>query len=143
MTTASVNNGEDLVNAKILAELKKMNKVMTLVNGDKVESELAKFATTPERKKIWVLMDGTRDINELIKASGLKQAPVYKFITALENARLVERSRGQPPTRIVDYVPAEWTELIKTASAGEEERPVDGVAATEEPTKPGGDNNGQ
>lgn len=34
-----------------LAELKKISKILMLVNAEKLETELAKYANTPERKK--------------------------------------------------------------------------------------------
>lgn len=97
---------------QILAELKKMNKVTLLVNASKLEAELARYASTEERKKIWVLMDGTKEINELIQGSGLKKTPVYNFLAMLEAAGLVEKSHGKPPKRAIDFVPASWTELL-------------------------------
>ena len=142
MTAAPNSSGDDSINEEILAELRKMSKVMVLVNGDKIESQLAKYATTPERKKIWALMDGTRDMNELIKSSGLKQAQVYKFVTALENAGLVSRSRGQPPVRIVDFVPAEWAELIDGGQVINGERQPSDVASGAGSENSGGDNFG-
>lgn len=141
MAGTANGDGQDPMQ-KILDELRKMNKVMTLVNGDKIETQLAKFATTPERKKIWALMDGTRDMGELIRASGLKQAPVYKFVTALENAQLVQRAHGQPPIRVVDFVPAEWAELAGARQTNDGGSPsIDD--AGQGSTNTGGDNNGQ
>jgi hypothetical protein len=143
MTGTPNGNNSDVLSERILAELRKMNKVMALVNGDKLESQLAKYATTPERKKAWALMDGTKDVDDLIGASGLKRRSVYDFITALEKAGLVETTRGQPPTRGVDFVPADWVELLKTAQTSSGDQPATDVARQTGPANLGGDNNGQ
>lgn len=100
------------IDGQILAELKKMNKIILLVNAQKLESELVRYASTEERKKIWVLMDGTREINDLIQGSGLKKTPVYDFLAMLEAAGLIEKSHGRPPRRAIDFVPASWADLL-------------------------------
>jgi len=98
---------------EMLKELKKISKIMMLANGNALETEIAKYATTPDRKKIWILIDGNRQADEIVKVSGLTQAPVYRFLKILEDANLIERPRGQPPRKWLDYVPAEWIDLIQ------------------------------
>lgn len=101
---------------EMLKELKKISKIMMLANGNALETEIAKYATTPDRKKIWILIDGNRQADEIVKVSGLTQAPVYRFLKILEDANLIERPRGQPPRKWLDYVPAEWIDLIQEDS---------------------------
>lgn len=101
---------------EMLKELKKISKIMMLANGNALETEIAKYATTPDRKKIWILIDGNRQADEIVKVSGLTQAPVYRFLKILEDANLIERPRGQPPRKWLDYVPAEWIDLIQDDS---------------------------
>lgn len=101
---------------EILKELKKISKIMTLANGNALETEIAKYATTTDRKKIWILVDGNRHADEIVKVSGVSQAPVYKFLKILEDANLIERPRGQPPRKWLDYAPAEWIDLIQEDS---------------------------
>ena len=98
--------------AHLLAELKKLNRVLLLSNGSRLESELERFATTASRKKVWVLMDGKTDINAMIGPSGLARSKVYGFIGMLEGAGLAEKRHGQPPTRAIEFVPASWAELL-------------------------------
>ena len=107
---------------EILKELKKISKIITLSNGKMLEVEIAKYASTNDRKKIWVLIDGIRQADEIVKISGITQAPVYKFLKILEDSGLIERQRGKPPQRLLDYVPAEWIDLVQTdtKSAGSE-----------------------
>jgi hypothetical protein len=130
------------IEEQILAELKKTNKVITLSNGSKLESELARYATTDERKKIWALIDGKRDINELIQSSTLRKTPVYDFLSILEVAGLIERVRGKPPTRTIDFVPASWVELLQSQTTPTLEHTSSmAVQQTEKDTKPS-DTNG-
>lgn len=41
-----------------LKELKKISKILTMAHGEQLEKELAKIATTDDRKRIWVLING-------------------------------------------------------------------------------------
>jgi len=97
---------------EILKELRKISKIQILSNGDRIESQIGKYATTTERKKIWVLIDGKRQANEIAQVIGITKRGVDIFLKVLEDAGLIERSFNKPPTRIVDYIPAEWIELI-------------------------------
>ncbi|MDH5754431.1 MAG: hypothetical protein OEY95_04420 [Candidatus Bathyarchaeota archaeon] len=105
-----------------LAELRKISKILILANAKAIEDELSKYATTDERKKIWVLMDGNRMSKEIARSIGVTTRTVDKFLKALESAELVENPWGKPPKRILDYVPASWLELIKIEVATEEEQ---------------------
>lgn len=97
----------------ILKELRKISKIITVSNGPAIEKELSKYVTSEDRKKTWVLIDGNRQADDIVKASGLTQAPVYKFLKILEDSGLIERQRGKSPKRLLDYVPAEWVELVQ------------------------------
>jgi DNA-binding transcriptional regulator GbsR (MarR family) len=96
-----------------LAELKKISKILTLVNAEILEKELAKYVSTPERKKAWVLIDGQRLPDEIINSSGMKQAALYNFLKLLSNANLIETPHGKAPKKKLDYVPASWLELLQ------------------------------
>lgn len=115
-----------------LTELKKIYKVLLFANGEVLEKELSKYATTDERKRVWVLINRERQPNELAEGSGMKIAAVYNFLKILTNADLIENLYGKPPCRKLDYVPASWLELIKPES---EERKQEGEKKPNEPTK--------
>lgn len=115
----------------VLTELKKISKILTLSNGKMLEIEIAKYASTNDRKKIWVLIDGVRQADDIVKTSGLTQAPVYKFLKILEDSGLIERQHGKPPQRLLDYVPAGWIELVQT-----ETKPAEKVQQSAEPATP-------
>jgi transcription initiation factor IIE alpha subunit len=92
-----------------LAELKKISKLMTLVNAEVLEKTLSKYVTTNERKKAWILIDGKRTTEEIGQLAGMKLRTIQDFLKILTDASLIETSR--PPKRIVDYVPASWLDL--------------------------------
>ena len=98
---------------EILKELKKISKIMTLVNGNALETELAKYATTSERKIIWALIDGKNLTEDIARIINKTKSAVDIFLKILERAELVEeRKYGVPPVRMLDHVPSEWIQLI-------------------------------
>lgn len=105
---------------EILKELQKISRIVTLANGHIIEKELEKHATSPDRKKVWVLIDGNRQADDIVKVSGITKTPVYNFLKILEDAGLIERERGKPPKRLLDYVPASWVELVQDNSQSEQ-----------------------
>lgn len=96
-----------------LNELKKISKILILANGEALEKELSKYATTDERKKVWVLINGERLPDDLANGSGMKIAAVYNFLKILTNAELIQNPHGKPPIKVIDYVPASWLEFLK------------------------------
>jgi hypothetical protein len=97
-----------------LLELRKISKLLTLVNGEALEKELSKYATTDERKRVWVLINGERLPDDLAIGSGMKGAAVYNFLKLLTNAELIQSPHGKPPIKVIDYVPASWLDLLKS-----------------------------
>jgi len=108
-------------NDTMFRELRKISRILILANAPAVEKELSKIATTEERKKIWVLMDGKRMPGDLAKEAGVTAMAVSRFLNAGEAAGLIEYKRGEPPRRALDYVPPAWTELVTIPAPEEEE----------------------
>jgi len=104
-----------------LTELKKISKILTLVNAEAIEDELSKYATTDNRKKIWVLINGTRMPANIAQSTGISTRSVERFLKVLEIAELIENLWGKPPKRLLDYVPASWLDLVKVEVTSEEE----------------------
>jgi hypothetical protein len=113
-----------------LAELRKISKILLLVNAPVIESELGKIATTNDRKRMWVLIDGVRmpkDIATLLKVT---DRAVRYFLDVLTAAGFIENVRGEPPKKILDYVPPSWIELVqveeKEEGGAEPSKPTEG-----------------
>jgi len=104
-----------------LRELRKISRILILANSVAVERELSKIANTNERKKMWVLMDGTRMPKDLAKEAGLTPMAVSNFLAAGVAAEMIEYERGKPPRRILDYIPPSWIELVKLPAIEEAE----------------------
>jgi len=105
-----------------LAELKKITKILLLVNTEQLESQLSKYATTDERKRVWVLINGQSQPDELALGSGMKKRSVYDFLKILVNAELIENPYGKAPKKILEYVPASWLDLMKTETEDKKEK---------------------
>jgi len=101
-----------------LRELKKISKILLLAHGKQLDAELGRIATTDDRKRVWVLIDGKLDPEGISKQSGLSVGSVRNFLTVLEKAELVENPYGKPPVKLIDYVPPKWIGLLNVVEAG-------------------------
>jgi len=97
----------------VLEELKKISKILILAHGESIEREISKVATSDERKKIWVLIDGTKMSKDIAKEVGVAVRSVNRFLAIATKAGLVDNPWGKPPKRVIDYVPPSWVQLIK------------------------------
>ena len=97
-----------------LNELRKISKMLSLINAKALEIELAKYASTNERKKAWILIDGKKLPEEIGENAGMKLRTIQDFLKLLVDGDLIESSRGKPPVKLLDYVPASWLDLVKT-----------------------------
>ena len=111
------------------AELKKISKILLLAHASVVEAELGKIATSDGRKKMWVLIDGIRMPKDIAGLLKITERAVRYFLDSLLTAGFIENPRGQPPKRILDYVPPSWIELI----ASKEEQQADTDSAVKPP----------
>ena len=106
----------------ILKELKKISRIMTLSNGSIIEKELEKYGTSEDRKKIWVLIDGTKQSDDIAKIIGKTKRAVDIFLQTLEGVSLIERPYNKPPIRSMEYVPASWAVLLENSNNTEENK---------------------
>ncbi len=108
----------------LLEELKRITRILTLANAVSIERELSKVATSQERRRIWVLVDGAHTSAKIAEEVGVTTRSVNRFLVLAESAGLVEKPWGKPPLRVIDYVPPSWTESAEEAGkkAGESVR---------------------
>jgi DNA-binding MarR family transcriptional regulator len=104
----------------VLRELQKISKLMILANGAAIEKELSSVASTEERKRMWILMDGKNMPKDIAQKVGVTPMAVSYFISSGVAAGLIEYSQGVPPRRILDYVPPGWIEKYVTQNLNEE-----------------------
>lgn len=122
-----------------LIELKKISKILLLTNAKILEAELSKYATSEERKKIWILINGNRTVNDLIQAGGMKQRAVYDYLKILEIAELIDFPHGKAPKKILDFVPASWLNLVKVEEVNVEKKQSDNANLNSNTEKNPGD----
>ena len=103
----------------ILKELQNISKMITISNGSSIEKELKKYVTSEDREKIWVLIDGKNQVNEIAKIVSRTRRAVDIFLKILEGAGLVERPYNKPPIRRLDYVPPSWTKFLEETGESE------------------------
>ena len=97
-----------------LKELQKITKILTLANAKALEKEISKYATTEERKKIWVLIDGINMPKDMVRLIGkIKLRAVQTSISDLEKAGFIENPKRKPPHKLIDYVPSAWIALLE------------------------------
>ena len=104
---------------EILAELKKITKLLMFAYSDDIKIEIEKVATTPQRKMIWALLDGIHMSNEIAQKIKISTSAVNIFLDKAKILGLAKNPRNEPPYRLIDYVPPEWVDLIPI----EEEEP--------------------
>jgi|GEM_PF-1627655 hypothetical protein len=96
-----------------LRELKVISKILLLSNSQAVKKEIEKICGSDARKKMWVLTDGVRMPAAIATDAKVTTMAVSTFLNAGEAAGLIKYKRGEPPRRILDYVPPEWIELLQ------------------------------
>ncbi|HUU08097.1 MAG TPA: hypothetical protein VMW61_01085 [Dehalococcoidales bacterium] len=92
----------------VLGELKRISGYLGLLAEDKINErrlELErKYLTTPARKKMWKLMDDSRNNADIAKEAGVSSEAVRLFVNDLEKDYFVEvreEGRSRYPRRLV------------------------------------------
>lgn len=93
---------------KIHEELTKIRTLLEIVVRGSMKNELEKIATTPERKKIWSLCNGSIDTKGLAEEVGISRRAVNIFLKDLKELDLVVTEKWGYPQRRFDYIPSEW-----------------------------------
>ena len=96
-----------------LRELRTISRILLLSNSQAVKKEIEKICTSDGRKKMWVLCDGRHMPKDMVAEAGLSVGPISTFLNAGVAAGLIQFEKGEPPSRLLDYVPPEWIELIQ------------------------------
>jgi len=97
----------------MLRELRRISKILILTNASTIEKELSKIASSDDRKCMWICIDGKRMPKNIANEVGVTQIAVSYFLNAGVAAGLIEYVKGEPPRRILDYVPPVWIDLVE------------------------------
>lgn len=92
----------------ILSELKKISSYLALLAGEKIAEKRStlerEHLTTPQRRQMWELMDGTRNLTDIANEVGLSSEAVRLLVRDLEREQLVEirvEGRTRYPRRLL------------------------------------------
>jgi hypothetical protein len=104
--------------------LESIRRVLEIQARPAILEEISKLASTPERRKIWILSDGSLKTEDLAARSGAKLRTVQAFVQECARAGLVISSKRGYPARAMDLVPEGWEELreLEKIAASPEER---------------------
>ena len=81
-----------------------------------IKEELEKIASTPERKKMWILCNGAISTSEIAKKVGVSTRAVQYFIRDAQRLELIRVDKRGFPRRIIDWIPSEWQKLVESVS---------------------------
>lgn len=93
-------------------ELKKITKILLLAHSVEINLELEKLASTDDRKKIWLSIDGEHTSKEISDKIIVSKRSVDRFLKILENKGFADNPWGKPPTKLIDHIPEEWMDLL-------------------------------
>lgn len=99
---------EKVVMEEIREEITKIRTLLEFIARGNLKEELEKVASTPERKRIWTLCNGSLNTQEIAEKIGRTQRMVQQFIKELGGIDLIEAERRGYPKRRFDYVPSDW-----------------------------------
>jgi len=94
---------------KIITELEKLNNYLSLLTIDqtiKIIEELkkSKVLTTPERIKMFILMDGQRSPADIAKMTKVSRRAVHLFVSDLSKKKLIKlRKEGRSLIPVKNY----------------------------------------
>ncbi len=83
-------------------------KLLLVQNREAVAAAIEDIATTPERKEMWRLIDGTKSPKTISSALNLSERAVHYFIADGKTTGLIAVSDTGAPRRRLDFVPKEW-----------------------------------
>ena len=99
---------EKVVMEEVREEVSKIRTLLEFIARGNLKEELEKIATTPERKRIWALCDGSLNTQEIAEKIGRTQRMVQQVIRELGETDLIVVERRGYPKRRFDYVPSDW-----------------------------------
>ena len=93
---------------EISESLKVIRKLTEIQLHGPIKDELSKFASSAERRKLWILCDGTTTTIEMSKKIGVSPRAVQYFVQDGLKAGFLRVDRRGYPSRTIDWTPPEW-----------------------------------
>jgi hypothetical protein len=93
---------------EINENLKVIRKLTEMQLRGPIKDELTKFASSTERRKMWMLCDGALSTIEMSKRIGVSPRAVQYFVQDGLTAGFLRVDRRGYPSRTIDWTPPEW-----------------------------------
>src|SRR5437867_2303710 len=97
----------------VLKQLQLITRILTIAHADRVANELAKIATTDDRKRMWILIDGKQMAKDIAKKLNVSDRAVNYFLREVTLAGFVENPPRKPPAKLIDFTPPSWLPLAE------------------------------
>src|SRR2546422_5976379 len=96
----------------VLKQLRLIARILTFAHADRVTIELAKIASTDDRKRMWILIDGVQMSKDIAKRLNVSDRAVNYFLSEAALAGFIENSPRKPPVKQIDFTPPSWLALM-------------------------------
>lgn len=93
---------------KIYEELSNVRHLLEMLLRNQLTQSIESVATTSERRKIYALLDGFSNTEEIAQKANVSQRTVQAIVKDLSDAGLVVAERRGYPKRVFNYIPSEW-----------------------------------
>ena len=90
--------------------LSSIRKILEIQARPALIKELEAFASTSERRKMWILSNGELSNEEIAKKVGSTLRTVQYFVQEGRSAGLIVMAKRGFPKRAIDLLPKEWKE---------------------------------
>jgi len=95
------------------AKLSVIRQLIELQTHSIVKDKLEKVASTPSRKIIWALCDGTLSVSDIAKKAGVSTRAVQYFVREAQELELITVDKRGFPRRTINWIPLKWQHIIK------------------------------
>jgi len=95
------------------ANLSVVRRLLELQLRGPIKNQLEALASTPERKKIWTLCDGTLNTSEIAEKVSVSQRAVQYFLQECSKQGLVGMTSRGTPYRMIDWIPPDWAVVME------------------------------
>jgi hypothetical protein len=111
-----------------------IRKLLELQAKGEIEKELGEIASTPERRKMWILCTGELSTEQISKKSKTSDRTVQYFVKDGVRAGLLGLKKRGYPKRLIDFIPAGWKETDELERAEQEQQIPPLPQAASQPT---------
>jgi len=111
-----------------------IRKLLELQAKGEIEKELGEIASTPERRKMWILCTGELSTEQISKKSKTSDRTVQYFVKDGIRAGLLGLKKRGYPKRLIDLIPASWKEVDELERAEQEQQIPPQLPAASQPT---------